>query len=349
MKYYTIFVSILILISSCGEYTAPPYVDRSLNEELVLFRKGDKYMVESKATNYDIFDSNGQSIVSDGHINLKPGRDYAIYRATTGKDTFYLGERNLNAKGVPNLRDNGGHFTKNGYQVKWSKVFRSGKLSELDKTEYDRLSTIGLKTIIDFRGTAEREEDPDSWPGIENINTVLAPIADQDDKSQRDWMSDLKKPDFDADAFMYKGNRGFILDYGERYKTFFEVLLDENNYPILYHCSAGKDRAGLATYLLLSALGVDSQTALDDYLLSNYYLQHQSEEDIKKAAQIFGIDQDKLRLLMKVKPEFIQGAFDAIKEKYGDTDSYLCQALGVCEAEREKLKKMLLYNYKSTF
>ncbi|MEL7162322.1 MAG: tyrosine-protein phosphatase, partial [Bacteroidota bacterium] len=141
----------------------------------------------------------------------------------------------------------------------------------------------------------------------------------------------------------------FVHNHAAEYKTFFQLLLDEANYPLLFHCSAGKDRAGFGSYLLLTALDVDADTRLEEYLLSNFYLQHTSEADIKKAAQFYGLDQDKLRQLMNVKPAYLRGATDAIEAEYGSVKDFLCQALGVCGPEIDRLKQLMLYDYQATF
>lgn len=349
MRNIYIFISLIAAICSCGEYAPSPQVDRSLEEPIILARENGQYTIESTVETFDLFAEDGSSIVKDGKITIKPNNGYQIFKATTGKDTFYLGERNLNAKGVPNLRDVGGLFTNSGYQIQWGKIFRSGKLSELDQEEFQRLSTIGLKTIVDFRTQEEKEEDPDQWPNIDQINTIELPIGDEDGKSNREWLKELNEADFDANKFMYEASKGFVKEHADKYKEFFKALLDEANYPLLFHCSAGKDRAGFASFLILSALNVAPESKLNEYLLSNFYLQYTSEEDIKKASQFYGIDQDKLRALMKVKPEYIQGSLDVIKSDYGNISDFLCEALEVCDAEIEQLKRIMLYDYKSTY
>lgn len=346
-KYIAIIVTLVFF--GCGEYEKPAQETKSLEEPLTLSRENGKYKVEASVASFDVIDEQRKSLVSDGFLIPAPTKAYRIFPARIKNEAVYLGERNLNVAGVPNLRDVGGLFTQDGYQIKWGKVFRSGKLAEVEEEEFSRLRELNLRTIIDFRSQVEKDEDPDRWPDIETINTIELPIGDEEDRSMKDMLAEINSDGFDADQFMYEANKNFVLRSSSVYKSFFKVLLDASNYPLLFHCSAGKDRAGFGSFLVLSALGVATDTKLNEYLLSNFYLQNSSEQDIKKAAKLFGIDQDKLRKLMKVKPEYIQGAFDAIKENYGSVSAFLCEELEVCEQEREQLKQQLLYGYKATY
>ncbi|MEM6394994.1 MAG: tyrosine-protein phosphatase [Bacteroidota bacterium] len=347
MKVQYILALLVLCSVACADYDKPDPVDRSLEEQAILSRVDGQYMLETENPDLVILSSTGENLRTDNSLSQQPTNEHMVFKATDGADTFYLGERNLNVKGVPNLRDVGGMTNQQGYQLRWGRVFRSGKLADVDESEFERLEALGLKTIVDFRTGSEREEDPDNWPNLDQINTVELPIGD--DKPTSDILSEINSEDFDATAFMNKANEGFVREHSDKYKSFFKALLDEANYPLLFHCSAGKDRAGFGTYLLLSALGVDADLRLDDYLLSNFYLQDASENDIKKAAQFYGIDQDKLRSLMNVKPEYIQGALDVIESEYGTVKNYLCEALEVCDPEIDRLKQMLLYDYKTTF
>lgn len=345
---YPLALALLLGLSTCADYEKPPPVDRSLAEPILLERVEGAYRLTSELNDPVVLDAAGQRIsVNGGLLSRQPSNAYEIFRVANGRDTVFLGERNLAVEGVPNLRDVGGLVNAQGYQVKWGKVFRSGKLAEVDEAEFDRLRSLGLKTIVDFRTTAEKEEDPDRWPDIENINQVAARIGDEE--MMDNFMAELKKEDFDATAMMARANRDFVRNHAAEYKVFFELLLDEANHPLLFHCSAGKDRAGFGSYLLLTALGVEADKRLEEYLLSNYYLQNTSEADIKKAAQFYGLDQDKLRELMNVKPEYIQGGLDAIEEEYGSVENFLCEALAVCAPEIDRLRQLMLYDYKSTY
>ena len=344
MKQPLALFALLLFLSACGEYTAPDKVERALKEAFILERaEQGSFLLSSELDSFAVYDLAGKPLADQDDPTFNSVDPFPVVQVITPEDTLYLGQRNLQVEGVPNLRDIGGLRTKDGRQIKWNKIFRSGKLAELESAEFDRLAKLELQTILDFRSIQETEAEVDRWPGLESLNQVAAPIDVTNGKSQAALLQEINSEAFDAAKFMQEANRDFVLEQQKAYQLLFETLLEEGNYPLLYHCTAGKDRAGFATYLILSALGVAEQTILEDYLLSNYYLQDSSEEDIKKAAQFLGIDQDKLRDLMSVRLSFIQAATNAIKEHFGTTEAYLCQELKVCAAEIQQLQALLLY------
>lgn len=338
--------------SSCGEYETEEVPEKTLVEKFSITRSadGNRLLASTQLTSFELYslDESNQAkekiTVNDLVLEAKPGNTQDKFLVRSMQDTFYVAERHISTEGAPNIRDIGGLFTTDGYQVKWGVIFRSGKLGGIKKEDYARLEGLNIRTICDFRSTQEVKDEPDKWPNMKQVNHVKLPIGDTL-VSKWAMLKKLRKDDFDATAFMYQANRSFVLDYSESYKTFFQHLLKEENRPILYHCTAGKDRAGLATVFILSALGVDRATIEQDYLLSNYYLHAHTEADLKKAAKYLGIDHQKLRPLMKVKPEYLKGAFDAIEEKYGTMENFLCEALAICEKDIEQLKRMFLYDY----
>lgn len=117
-----------------------------------------------------------------------------------------------------------------------------------------------------------------------------------------------------------------------RYKKFFELLQNKSNTPLLFHCSAGKDRTGMGAALILSALGVDEQTIMKDYLLSNIYLANKYSK--MKAAN------PNLSSLFEVKPEFLQAGLDKIKNDHGNVENFLTKMLNIDIA---KMREMYLY------
>jgi protein-tyrosine phosphatase len=118
----------------------------------------------------------------------------------------------------------------------------------------------------------------------------------------------------------------------KQYREFFKVLQEESNIPLLYHCSAGKDRTGMASVLILYALGVDDATILDDYLASNTYLSGKYEALMAKNP----VYKD----LFSVKKEYLEAGLNSIKKEYGSIDAFLTEILGV---NIENFRKRYLY------
>ncbi len=229
-------------------------------------------------------------------------------------------ERLLPMEGAYNARDLGGYKTINGKKVKWGKVFRSGDLHKLTSEDLTYLSEIPLKTFIDFRDASEISAAPDKKPESV-VRTFSLPII------SGDLDNDIKKltPEL-TPTLLIDVNKSLVRDWQPAYKEFFNILMENKNAPLLFHCSAGKDRTGYAAALFLSALGVDRETIIRDYMLSDEFLKGKYDSIISAYPV--------LAPLMTVKREYLEAALNLIDKEYGGMDNYLTKNLGV------DLKKM---------
>ena len=133
----------------------------------------------------------------------------------------------------------------------------------------------------------------------------------------------------------------------EQYKKFFDILLCQNDGAVLWHCSAGKDRVGVGTALLLTALGVPEDVILEDYVKVNDYVRDKNERMI--GGMLSGIEGPEKEILrpslegmFTVRKEYIQSVFKRIGEIYGSVEQCLETAIGLDNEKREQLKKMYL-------
>ncbi|MEM9325374.1 MAG: tyrosine-protein phosphatase [Bacteroidota bacterium] len=321
-----------------------------MTERLSLVRDGDRLLVKTNLEAYQIHQVNASGsrkplLVKNGVLDLAPMDDRSLLSVSTPEDTFFVMERHFpDLDGPHNLRDLGGLFTEDGYQVQWGKLFRSDKLSEVSKEDHSRLAPLDLHTIVDFRLPAEVGTDPDRWPGLDNIAHVSLAIGDTT-RGLATWLAEIKTPDFDPDTMMYQVNDALATTYAPRFREFSEMLLTDSNYPLLFHCTAGKDRTGFAAAIILMALGVDRQTIMNEYLMTNHYTHTRVEKNVRKAVLFVGLDAESIRPLMGVRSIFLQGAFDAIDEQFTSQEQFLCEAMGLCQDEIEQLKSQLLYKY----
>ncbi|MDR1454364.1 MAG: tyrosine-protein phosphatase [Tannerella sp.] len=240
-------------------------------------------------------------------------------------------------EGAPNFRDLGGYRSGEGKQTVWGKVFRTQALDRLNDRDVEKMRKMGIKTVIDFRDDDEAEKAPSRLP--EGVNRVRLPIAvgNNTSDSARQMMQSLQFDSLQCIHFMEDANRQFVTDFSAQYKAFFGVLLREESYPVVFHCTAGKDRTGFAAAILLSALDVDWDTVMKDYMLTGNYL-----KPPRLASQMPGQFASVLRLMWSVQPSFLNAARDEIMRRYGSMDAYLEKELQVGKAEKEKLKRCLL-------
>lgn len=260
-------------------------------------------------------------------------------------DAVIVAERRLPLEGHPNFRDLGGYTTRDGRSVAWGRAFRSGELADLTDRDLDYLKTLGLRLVCDFRSPEERENAPDRLPepGPEVAQLAIHDAALNTDEISSKLLSGGFSAD-DAANLLIEGNRGFASLFIDRYVKMFERLLGEDGWPILVHCTAGKDRAGYASALILLALGVPEDTVMEDYLLTNLYSYEQTEQRVRgiQWISLFRTSPEESRPLFEARREYLETAFDTMRTDAGSLDAFLETRLGLTPERREALRKRLL-------
>lgn len=230
-----------------------------------------------------------------------------------------LKDRSLILEGGFNFRDLGGLLTKDGRVIKSGIIFRGAALDNLTDQDLEQLNHLPIRTIVDFRTTYERAKNPDKIPNT-CINEMHLDVISGNIYSLLD---EIKSGQKEPKQFM----NDFYLDFAKdpssitKFTAFFEIIQNKSLHPILFHCTAGKDRTGFASALILSALGVSQETIIDDYLMSNNYVENNYAHLIKI--------NPKFKDLLIVCPEYIQGTFDYIKQAHGSIENYLKKVLNV--------------------
>ncbi len=252
------------------------------------------------------------------------------FQLVTNDGKAILAERHLPMAGGYNFRDIGGIKTTDGKYVKWGKVLRSDELHNLTEADLNYLSSIPLISIVDFRANNEVEKAPDKNPVSLHKNYHL-PISPGNLLSIE---SIVTLPEADMDSIMRNINKMLVTDSAsiKQYKIFFELLQNEKDIPLMFHCSAGKDRTGMGAALFLYSLGVDEETILKDYLASNKYLGDKYTPIVSKYPN--------LKPLLEVRPQYIQAGIEEIKNKYGSIDNFLTKELKV---DTLKMRELYLY------
>jgi protein-tyrosine phosphatase len=272
-------------------------------------------------------------------------RNYVILRNARTGETVRAAERVVPLAQGSNFRDIGGYATANGKHVRWGLLYRSGASSMLTADDLATVKGLGLSTMIDLRSDEERQLAPTKIDGVPysavgySMATLLAGMSSSGGTPQNG-------------AALYH-NLPMML--APQMRLLFNTLKRHDG-PIEYNCSAGQDRTGFATALILSALGVPRETIYKDYLLSVKYRQPRNEMpriDPAKfpdnaAAQLFSRYQDN-PAYMTPQPlqeadgtPFLKGAFDEIDAKWGSVESYLEKELGVTKLDLAKLKLLYL-------
>lgn len=251
-------------------------------------------------------------------------------------------DRNIPLEGAANLRDIGGYRTTDGRYVRWGRVYRSGTLAALTDNDMQTLAALGLKLVCDLRGDDEVNTAPDRL--LPNASYTRIPINANRDGDSRQRLRALL---FDKKRFhtmLLEIYRRIIDEHPAVFGGVIRRLADENNLPALIHCTAGKDRAGLAAAILLLALDVPEETVIADYTLSNRYYDHfyrYAQQAVRRLA-ILGISADDMQPMLTADPKTLKAALDHLIIKYGSVRDYLRDWAGVDDAAFERVKANLL-------
>ncbi|MBP3330781.1 MAG: tyrosine-protein phosphatase [Clostridia bacterium] len=260
--------------------------------------------------------------------------------------------RRIPLKGLNNTRDLGGLETTDGRKVKKHRLIRSGELAKATKSDIDTLKyEYKLKKIVDLRTDVEMERKPD--PDIYEVDFEHVPFVDEStvgitrEKSVvSSAVSMIKSMEQTPHEYMQGMYRALVSEKSsiENVKRFFEILLENEEGSVLFHCSAGKDRVGAATAILLSLLGVDRKTIIRDYLATQKF----GEKYNKKYETLAAVLSKNKRVteyagvFLSTNKDFLLAFFAEIEEKYSSVSEYARICLGLDAEKQEKLKALYL-------
>ena len=225
-------------------------------------------------------------------------------------------------QGATNFRDLGGYAGAQGRPIQWGKLFRSEHLANLTEQDVQQLHALGVKRAFDFRGEQESAAQSYHWPNIQRTPLPIEPTVVQ--RLQAQHQRDLSLTSDDAVQAMQDTYRDFVRQNSPRFAELFEHLLTDDT-PLVFHCTAGKDRTGLAAVLILSALGVAEETIQNDYLLTNQLYQHV----FKNTTSTPSLPHEVMRVVWQVQPEFLTAALAIIQADHGGLNPYLQQQMGL--------------------
>jgi len=261
-------------------------------------------------------------------------------------------DRVIHLKGTSNTRDIGGYRTGDLRTLRWRQIIRSENLSRLTASDFQKLEEIGVKTVIDLRTNKEHDQAPTVWLGDNPPRFFHFPVGDAHNdwfNAQRKMMKRNRFTEEQALEHMVDGYRMIVDEGPPSYQKLMDVVLDQSNWPVLIHCNAGKDRAGIAVTLLLEALGVDRETIMEEFLLTNEIGRTKEKAVfLSKESKYSGSGKRISRSpsasawfpIVGVAPEMLEAFYASVDEKYGSMDAFLTK-LGVDQDARTALAASL--------
>jgi protein-tyrosine phosphatase len=257
--------------------------------------------------------------------------------------------RLLPLEGGRNFRDLGGYLTAGGHWVRRGRLYRSGVLTYLTAADHRLLADRGIRVICDLRTQRERQREPSQWPDANAV--LLAWDYDPRHTSLRHYLD--TETDITPEAMrrcmlkLYRHLPGLLRP---QYAALFAQLAADRT-PVLFHCSAGKDRTGIAAALILSLLGVPREAIVADYALTNEcvdleeQLQRRRDSSLgvgDNVALFPRLDRATRRPLIDASPDYLLAALEQIERDRGSVDTYLREDLGVSADTAATIRASLL-------
>ena len=240
-----------------------------------------------------------------------------------------VASRTVNVPGVQNFRD----LHK---RIRWGMLYRSARIDLSQPATRDKLNHLGIRTVIDLRTPSESPLPAGTLPGQPRVVHIPIPVD-----CLTDILADIDQQRIQPDTIgriVERINRHIVAANAPAFRQMFDILLDKENYPAVIQCSTGKGRTGIASALVLSALGVNDDDIMTDYRLSRFNI----PTAISYVYELPVRSQEALITLFSARENFLNAAKDEIERTYGSVDEYLTKAVGLQKDELKDLRKILL-------
>ena len=239
-------------------------------------------------------------------------------------------ERHYSFEGCFNFRDIGGYLNQDGRRVKKGLYFRAGRQDRMTNKDLAQLSDLSISTQIDLRKKEEvldQGRGPLEDMGAKYINISVIPEGGSEKLNKL-------VGDTGISGKRYLG----YLEFGPTsWLRLFGILADEENLPVLLHCTAGKDRTGVSTAFLLSVLGVSRDIIEADYLLTNLDTERQADFIESTVGYPEGYNREKMISIAGVPKDAMKDFLDGVESKWGSVIEYL-EKIGVTQEQMDQVR-----------
>jgi protein-tyrosine phosphatase len=255
-----------------------------------------------------------------------------------------------------NTRDLGGIKGEGGKTIKPKKIVRSGELDKADEQDIKALYfDYDVRTVIDLRNKTESIQKPDKI--YKDTRYILNPILTETQMG----MTHEEETDAETSEYVFvkriiegEGGVSFMKDLYlnfvddpfclSQYKKLVDYFTADHQGAILYHCSVGKDRVGIGTFIILKLLGASDRDIIEDFMLTNIFIEPNITKRISNLSK--RIDDPRLeqtyRELFQVRKDYIEVIMKHIDAKYGSFDSFAQKGLGISQEEKATLQAKYL-------
>lgn len=239
----------------------------------------------------------------------------------------------IEVSGAYNIRDLGGYRTKTGAMTQFRRILRADSPHRLTRHDVEKLLECGLQTVIDLRSPHEVETAPSKFSSLEGLDYLSLPLFDAltPDHIQ------TKKTTFDPLLPFYFSA---LATRGDRISEVLQAISGARPGVVMFNCTAGKDRTGLISALLLGNASVIPEEIVTDYALTEPLISELVDEFIS-LAQTTGRDIDAYRRVLRAPPETMAAVLEEIARNYGSVHEYL-STIGLEPKDLDDLSGRLL-------
>lgn len=247
-----------------------------------------------------------------------------------------------------NFRELGGYRTQDGRHVKENVFFRSARLDHLNTNELRAIKKLGIKTIVDLRSEEEVNKHPDPVMSGISYYKMSALKDEKGEDINYSPSSILKKALRQRDKNIAQATLEHfyaLMIFNNGTFTKLMNMLKEEHTPILFHCTAGKDRTGIASILILLLLGVSEESIRKDYLLTNKYRKkalNKQHRRFKLLTHFSNNVSDIVTLSEGVLPEGCDYIFNLIHQRYSSYEEYFEQEMHISKEEQKRIREKYL-------
>ena len=249
--------------------------------------------------------------------------------------------RHLEMEGCLNFRDLGGYTTDDGRRVRTRCVYRSGELCSLTPRDLAVLRDLNIRVVLDLRNDPERQARP-TCRLPDEIEVVARPRpATGDPRTLEEQIAAGEIP-VKNDAYVMRSYCETLIHLAPDFGLVLQRAVGAREAPILFHCSAGKDRTGLAAAVLLGVLGVPEETILADYRLTSQYYAPRRLEALRDLLTVQDLTAEDVRHLVEARPVGMLAALKLVREHWGGFDAYAVEGAGCPSGLPNRLRRALL-------
>ncbi|MGE6632279.1 tyrosine-protein phosphatase [Bacillus sp. NPDC077027] len=258
-----------------------------------------------------------------------------------------MNRQHIHFSKLANFREVGGLNTEEGKLLKPGMIFRSANLSRLTKDDIHTFSQLGIQLICDLRTASERKSHPSKMQHDDKVKLMhisMQPDSKIPSKFSMFRMLTTQAKSLSFIPIMKDMYASMVNERHKEIQQFFNLLSDERHYPVLIHCTSGKDRTGFLSALVQLLVGVPKNKVLSQYMLSNdgVKILIKQQERLIRMMSLYRVSKLQTKPLLEVQQDYLEDALNQIIDTYGTVEQFLIEACHIPKEQIEKIKDILL-------